>query len=141
MWTLLVAVSVLVKLVLNKAMIMTAVKGTDRSATIRVEIFSREALYNDVAELCIGVLVTYGVAGNLLLAPVALPVVTLLQRSLHHVQLVNHSRADSKTGLLNAATGDRDAAAEVARAVRTKGPLARALPDIARVKVLNDPHR
>ena len=138
MWTLLVAVSVLVKLVLNKAMIMTAVKGTDRSATIRVEIFSREALYNDAAELCIGVLVTYGVAGNLLLAPVALPVVTLLQRSLRHVQLVNDSRADSKTGLLNAATWEREAAAEVGRAVRTRVPLAVALLDIDRFKVIND---
>jgi diguanylate cyclase (GGDEF)-like protein len=138
MWTLLVAISVLVKLVLNKAMIMTAVKGTDPSASIRVEIFSREALYNDVAELCIGVLVTYGVAGNPLLAPVALPVVTLLQRSLRHVQLVNDSRADSKTGLLNAATWDRESAAEVGRAVRTRSPLAVGLLDIDRFKVIND---
>jgi diguanylate cyclase (GGDEF)-like protein len=137
-WTLLVAVSVLVKLALNKTMIMTAVKGTDPSATIRVEIFSREALYNDAAEICIGVLVTYSVAGNPLLALAALPVVTLLQRSLRHVQLLNDSRADSKTGLLNAATWERESTAEVARAVRTKTPLALALLDIDRFKVIND---
>jgi diguanylate cyclase (GGDEF)-like protein len=137
-WTLLVAISVLVKLVLNKAMIMTAVKGTDPSASIRVEIFSREAIYNDVAEICIGVLVTYGVASNPLLALVALPVVTLLHRSLRHVQLVNDSRADSKTGLLNAATWEREATAELARAVRTRTSLAVALLDIDRFKVIND---
>ena len=47
---------------LNKAMIMTAVKATDPGATIRTEVFGREPLYNDVAEICISVLVTYGVA-------------------------------------------------------------------------------
>ena len=137
-WTLLVTLAVLVKSVINKAIIMTAVKATDPGATIRTEVFGREPLYNDVAEICISVLVTYGVAGNPLLAPAALPVVTLLQRSLRHVQLVNDSRADSKTGLLNAATWEREATAEVTRAVRTRTPLAIAILDIDRFKVIND---
>jgi diguanylate cyclase (GGDEF)-like protein len=137
-WTLLVMLAVLVKSVLNKAMIMTAVKATDPGATIRNEVFGREPLYNDVAEICISLLVTYGVASNPLLAPAALPVVTLLQRSQRHVQLVNDSRADSKTGLLNAATWEREATAEVARAVRTRTSLAVAILDIDRFKVVND---
>jgi diguanylate cyclase (GGDEF)-like protein len=137
-WTLLVALSVLVKSVLNKAMIMTAVKGTDPAASVRTELFGGEPLYNDTAEVCIGVLVTYGVAGNPFLAPLALPVVTLLQRSLRHVQLVNDARADSKTGLLNSATWERESTAEVARAVRTRTPLAIAMLDIDRFKAIND---
>ena len=64
--------------------------------------------------------------------------VTLLQRSLRHVQLVNDSRADSKTGLLNAATWEREATVEVTRAVRTGTPLAIAMLDIDRFKVIND---
>ncbi|MGH3200100.1 MAG: diguanylate cyclase, partial [Streptosporangiaceae bacterium] len=137
-WTMLVALAVLVKSALNKTMIMTAVKGTDRTASIRTQVFGREPLYNDIAEICIGVLVTYGVAGNPLLALAALPVVTLLHRSLRHVQLVNDSRADSKTGLLNAATWEREATAEVSRAVRTRTSLAVAILDIDRFKVIND---
>jgi len=137
-WTLVMAVSVLVKETVNKTMLMTAVKATDPAATYRTEVFSREPLYNDGAEICTGVLVTYGVAGNPLLALAALPVVTLLQRSLRHVQLVNDSRADSKTGLLNAATWEREATAEVARAVRTRTSLAVAILDIDRFKVIND---
>jgi diguanylate cyclase (GGDEF)-like protein len=137
-WTLVMLVSVLVKETVNKAAILTAVKATDPGATIRGELFSREPLYNDAAEICTAVLVTYGVAGNPLLALAALPVVTLLQRSLRHVQLLNDSRADSKTGLLNAATWEREAAAEVARAVRTGTSLAIAMLDIDRFKVIND---
>ena len=88
-WTLVVAVSVLAKETVNKTVLMTAVKATDPAATYRTEVFSREPMYNDAAEICTGVLVTYGVAGNPWLALAALPVVTLLQRSLRHVQLLN----------------------------------------------------
>jgi diguanylate cyclase (GGDEF)-like protein len=137
-WTLLVFLSALVKWVVNNAIVMTAIKASDPLTRIRTEVFGRERLYNDAAETCISVLVTYGVAGNPVLAPVALPVVTLLQRSLRHVQLLTDSRADSKTGLLNAATWERESAAEVARAVRTKSPLAIALLDIDKFKAIND---
>jgi diguanylate cyclase (GGDEF)-like protein len=137
-WTSLVLVSALVHWVLNKAMIMTAVKGSDPAASIRAETLDGERLYNDVAETSIAVLVTYGVASNPLIALAALPVVTLLQRSLRHVQLLTESRNDSKTGLLNAATWEREAASEVIRAVRTKSPLAIAILDIDKFKVVND---
>jgi len=138
LWTFLVLVSALVKWILNKAMIMTAAKGSAPTANIRARLLAGEALYNDAAEICIGVLVAYGVAGNPGLALIALPVVTLLQRSLRHVQLVNDSRADSKTGLLNAGTWERESTAEIARAVRTRTPLAVALLDIDRFKDIND---
>jgi diguanylate cyclase (GGDEF)-like protein len=137
-WTLVVVLSVLVKEALSKTLIMTAAKATDSGATFRVEVFSREPMYNDAAENCTGILVTYGLASNFLLAFAALPVVTLLQRSLRHVQLVNDSRADSKTGLLNAATWEREASTEVARAVRTGSPLAVAILDLDRFKAIND---
>jgi len=137
-WTLLVILSALIKLVLNDAMVMTAVKATNPAARIRTTFFSGEQLYNDAAEICIAVLVTFGVAGAPLLALAALPVVTLLQRSLSHVQLVSDSRTDSKTGLLNAATWERESAAEVVRAVRTQSPLAIAMVDIDKFKAIND---
>ena len=137
-WTLLVTFSALAMSAVNKTIIMTAVKGTDPTARIRTRVFDGEPLYNDIAEICIGVLVTYGVAGNLFLAPAALPVITLLHRSLRHAQLVTDSRTDSKTGLLNAATWEHEATMELGRAVRTRTPLAVALLDIDRFKVIND---
>jgi diguanylate cyclase (GGDEF)-like protein len=137
-WTLLVIVSALVKSVLNKATVLTAAKGANPDASIRTAVLSGESLYHDASEICIGVLVTFGVAGDPLLALAALPVVTLLQRSLRHAKLVTDSRADSKTGLLNAATWERESAVEVARAVRTQSPLAIAMVDIDRFKAIND---
>ncbi len=137
-WVALVIATVLVRTALNKAMIMTAAKGTNPAMRILSEVFGGESLYNDAAESSISVLVTYGVAGILWLGPIALPVVNLLQRSLRHAQLVNDSRADSKTGLLNAATWELESVSEVARAVRTKSPLAVALLDIDKFKVIND---
>jgi diguanylate cyclase (GGDEF)-like protein len=137
-WTLLVLVVALMQWVLNKVIVMTAIKGSDPAASVRTEVLGREPLYNDVAEISIGVLVTYGMAGNALIALAALPVVTLLQRSLRHVQLLTESRNDSKTGLLNAATWEHEAAAETIRAVRTKSPLAIAILDIDKFKGVND---
>ena len=65
---------------------------------------------------------------------------TLLQRSMRHAQLLNASRIDSKTGLLNAGTWEREAASEVARAVRTRSPLALVLIDVDHFKLVNDLH-
>jgi diguanylate cyclase (GGDEF)-like protein len=137
-WTLLVIISAVVKWVLNNAMIVTAIKGSDRTANIRAAFLTGEAVYNDVAETCAAILVTFCVAGIPLLAVAALPVVGLLQRSQSHVRLVSDARTDSKTGLLNAATWERESAAEVARAVRTQSPLAIAMVDIDKFKAIND---
>jgi diguanylate cyclase (GGDEF)-like protein len=137
-WTTLVTLSALVKWALNKVLVLTAVKGANRSADVRKAFFGGEPLYNDAAEICIAVMVTFSAAGELLLAFAALPVVTLLQRSLSHVQLVSESRNDSKTGLLNSATWEREATAEITRAVRTRTPLAIAMVDIDKFKVIND---
>ena len=137
-WALLVVFAAVVKWVLNTAMVVVAIKGSDRAADIRGAFLNTEAIYNDIAETCAAILVTFAVAGISLLAVAALPVVGLLQRSKSHVKLVSDARTDSKTGLLNAATWERESAAEVVRAVRTQSPLAIAMLDIDKFKAIND---
>lgn len=122
----------------NSTLVMAAIKGSDPSAQVRSMAFSREPLFNDTTELCVAFLVAFGAAMSSLVVVIAFPFVILLQRSLRHSQLVNDSRIDSKTGLLNAGTWEREAAAEVARASRTKNPLAVALIDIDKFKAVND---
>jgi diguanylate cyclase (GGDEF)-like protein len=137
-WSLLAVLAVLVHSGINKLLIGTVVKGSDPGAQVVRSLFRREPLYNDLTEMCIAVVIAYGVMTNLFVAVFALPFVTLLQRSLRHDQLVHASRVDGKTGLLNAATWEREAATQVARAARTSTPLAVALVDIDHFKAVND---
>ena len=123
---------------LNKSLMMIALKGSDPLMQIRSTFFAREPLYNDLAELCIGALVAYAVTTNIFLSLLSLPLVALLQRSLRHAQLLNDSRTDAKTGLLNARTWEHEAMAEVARAVRARMALAVAVVDIDWFKLVND---
>ena len=136
-WMLIVAACAAIQYGVNHALVLTAIKGADPSVRLR-DVFAREALYNDVTELCVAVLVSFCVANSMIALVFAFPFVTLLQRSLRHEQLLNDSRADSKTGLLNAATWEREATAELARAIRTKTPAAVALLDLDRFKSIND---
>src|SRR5262245_8741549 len=124
----------------NQGLVLTAVKLADPATRIKDTVFGREPLHNDATELCAAVLVALGITVSNLTLIIALPLATLLQRSFRHTQLLNEARADAKTGLLNAATWEREATAEVARAIRTGAPLAVALLDLDRFKQINDTH-
>jgi diguanylate cyclase (GGDEF)-like protein len=137
-WMLVAAGCAAVQWVVNQVLIWTAIKGSNPGVRIRDELLSKEPAYNDVAELCVAVIVSFCVASSWVALLFAFPFITLLQRSLRHAQLVQDSREDSKTGLLNAATWERQATTEVVRAVRTKTALAVGMLDIDRFKVIND---
>jgi diguanylate cyclase (GGDEF)-like protein len=124
----------------NEMLVLPAVKASDPGVRVRDLLWAHDRVQNDVAELCVAVLVTLGIAVSPLTILLALPLVTVLQRSVRHAQLVNASRIDSKTGLLNAGTWEREAASEVARAVRTRTPLALVLIDVDHFKSVNDIH-
>ncbi len=138
LWVLALAISGIARWCLNMGILVVALKGAEPTTPMRELLWGTELVYNDVAELCIAVLVTFAVASSAFLAAFALPFVTLLQRSQRHAQLVDASRLDAKTGLLNAATWQRESAAEVARAIRTHTPLAVAIADLDHFKAVND---
>ena len=137
-WMPFVAVAAAVQWIVNQSLVLTAIKGSNPDVRLRDEQFAREPMYNDVSELCVAVLVTFCVAYSWIALVFAFPFITLLQRSVRHARLLQDARADSKTGLLNAATWENGATTELARAVRTRTQLAVALLDIDRFKVIND---
>ena len=116
-WMAIVATAAATQWIVNQALILTAIKGAAPAVSLREIQFAREPIYNDVTELCLAVLVTFCVANSIIAFVFTFPFVTLLQRSLRHARLLKDSRTDSKTGLLNAATWERESATEVARAV------------------------
>jgi diguanylate cyclase (GGDEF)-like protein len=137
-WTLIATGCGLLRFAVNYVIVLTAIKGSEPSVRLKPMVFAREPLYNDLAELCVGVLVAFSAAHNPVLAFYALPLIILLQRSMRHAQLLDASRIDGKTGLLNAATWQREAALQVTRAARTRTPLAVAMLDIDYFKNVND---
>jgi diguanylate cyclase (GGDEF)-like protein len=137
-WLLAVGAAFLAQWLANQGLILTVVKMVDPATRIKNVVFARESLHNDATELCAALLVALGMTISNLTLVIALPLVTVLQRSFRHTQLLNEARADAKTGLLNAAAWEREATAEVERAVRTGSPLAVALLDLDRFKQIND---
>jgi diguanylate cyclase (GGDEF)-like protein len=137
-WLALVALCAVVQLAVNQYLIFAVVRATNPETRLREFIFSAQTLRTDLTETSMAVLATLAIAISPATVVVALPLATLLQRSAVHSQLIKDARNDSKTGLLNAATWERGATAEIARAVRTRTPLAVALLDVDRFKVIND---
>jgi diguanylate cyclase (GGDEF)-like protein len=138
MWLVAAGAGAIAQWAINQALIGSAFKLANPHARIRDELFGRESLHNDATELCAALLVAVGMTISSLTLIIALPLATLLQRSFRHARLLSEAREDSKTGLLNAATWEREAGAEVGRAVRTSSPLAVALLDLDRFKQIND---
>ena len=139
-WMSLAAVCAAAQWIVYQALIVTLLKGSDPAVRLRDEHFAKDSLYSDLNERCVAVLVTFCAAFSWIALLFAAPCINLLQRSLRHNRLLNDSRIDAKTGLNNAATWEYHASTEVARAVRTRTPLAIALLDIDRFKVINDTH-
>src|SRR5689334_18058545 len=137
-WVLAVAVCELVGGFGHKFLIMAAIKLSDPSVKLAELALNREALQADFAEFDLSVLITVVVAVTPVLAIAAVPTVLLARRFIMHAQLLAASRIDTKTGLLNASTWEREAELEIARAVRMRIPLAVALVDIDHFKVVND---
>src|SRR6266567_1203251 len=119
-------------------LIVGAIQLTDPSVRLAELELDREALQADFAEFDLSVLITVVIAVNPVLAIVAVPTVLLARRFIMHEQLLAAARIDTKTGLLNASTWEREAEAEIARAVRMHIPLAVALVDIDHFKMVND---
>src|SRR5208282_4401502 len=137
-WTVAVAICEIVGGRGDNLLIAVAIKLSDPAIKLMEQELSREALLGDFAEFDLGVLITVVVAVSPILAVFAVPTVLLARWFMMHAQLVAQSRIDTKTGLLNASTWEREATIEIARAVRTGSPLALALVDIDHFKVVND---
>src|ERR1700678_182781 len=139
-WTAAVATCEITGEVGHNVLLATAIRLSDPTARVRDLVWNREALQADLAEIDLRLLITVVVAVDPALAVFAVPTVLLARRFMMHDQLLAKSRIDAKTGLLNAATWESEAVAEISRAMRTRSPLSVALIDIDHFKAVNDTH-
>lgn len=139
-WTASVATCEVVGWLGHHILLVSAVKLSDPTARLADLELNPEALLADFAQIDLGIVITVVVTVHPVLAVFAVPTVLLARRFMMHAQLLAKSRIDTKTGLLNAATWESEAAAEIARAVRTRSPLSMALIDIDHFKAVNDTH-
>jgi diguanylate cyclase (GGDEF)-like protein len=137
-WTVAVAACEIVGGRGHQLLIVGAIKLSDPRVRMASLLLNREALQGDFAEFDLAILITVVVAVNAVLAIFAVPTVLLARRFMMHAQLLEKSRIDTKTGLLNASTWESEAEIELARAVRTHTPLSVALVDIDHFKAVND---
>ena len=139
-WITLAAGCGLVSMAVQACLILPPIKATAAPGTrLRSLVLGREAVCNQVTELCLAVLTAFAAAHSALALVVALPLVIVLQRSLRHASLAAAARTDAKTGLLNAGAWQREAAVEITRAA-AQTPLAVAIADIDHFKAVNDTH-
>ena len=137
-WVLAVAACGMIGTVVNYGFILVAIRLSDPDARIRDLVGSRESLTSDLLELSLAVALALVVAINPVLMALALPTVVLCRRYLMQAQLLAQARIDAKTGLLNAGTWQREAAAEFYRALRSDAPLALVMVDIDHFSSVNE---
>ena len=137
-WALAVGACEIIGAMAHRCLILGAVKMSNPKVRIWKMEWNSEALQGVFVEIDLGVLITLAVALSPGLILLAVPTVVLMRRFLVHPMLVAQSRVDSKTGLLNVSTWEREAAGELSRSVRMGGPMALALVDIDHFKKVND---
>lgn len=121
-------------------LIVAAVKIANPAMRMFAGEFDRDTLQELFVEIDLAVLIAVAVALSPALVVIALPTVLLVRRYLVHPVLVAQSRIDSKTGLLNVSTWEKEAESELSRAVRTRSPATLLLADIDHFKRVNDTH-
>ena len=137
-WTGVVAGCGLLAWLINNALLLAAIKLSDRGVRVRDLYGNRDTSTSDVIEFTLAVSLSLVVAINPVLMALSLPSIALYRRYLMHAQLVAQARIDAKTGLLNAGTWQHEAEVEFARAQRTGTALAVAMVDVDHFATVND---
>lgn len=137
-WTGIAIACAMLAATLNTVLVAIPVKASAPESSWTELLWGTENHIPEVVELCAGVLIALVCALSPMLAVLVLIPLIFLQRGLMHRQLSAAARIDTKTGLLNALTLEREANAEIGRAIRTHSSLAMMLVDLDHFKAIND---
>jgi diguanylate cyclase (GGDEF)-like protein len=125
---------------INFVMVIVAIKLNAPETELRTLLLDRERLILNSVEDCSGLVVTILAAANPIIVIAAVPPMVVLQRSIFHGQLNAAARLDGKTGLLNAATWNREAEQAIVASHNGRNPVSLLLVDLDHFKQVNDRH-
>jgi diguanylate cyclase (GGDEF)-like protein len=137
-WTALVTCCGVLAWFINNGLLLVAIRLAATGARLGDLFTNREAITSDLLELSLAVSLSLVVAMNPVLMVLALPSLVFYRRYLLHAQHLAQVRIDSKTGLLNAGTWEREAEVEFFRALHGGTPLAIAIVDIDHFKDVDE---
>ncbi|OLT11402.1 hypothetical protein BJF78_26900 [Pseudonocardia sp. CNS-139] len=133
-----VALAVLLYVVVNNILVAAALAVTRDRAGIRELVGRWDDNAVEVATLCMGALAAVALGSTPGLIALVLPPILVLHRAVKVRQLEEEASTDAKTGLLNAAAWQAEAARAVRRAQRSGGSSAVLILDLDHFKLVND---
>jgi diguanylate cyclase (GGDEF)-like protein len=135
-----IAVAVLVYVVVNTVLVAGVIALTSEWPGLRALVGRLEDNALEVATLCMGGLAAVAIGSTPWLVALVLPPILVLHRAVLVSHLEEVASTDAKTGLLNSAAWQAEAARAVRRAQRARGSVAVLILDLDHFKLVNDAH-
>jgi diguanylate cyclase (GGDEF)-like protein len=135
-----IAVAVLCYVVVNTVLVAAVIALTSERPGLRALVGRLDDNALEVATLCMGGLAAVAIGATPWLVALVLPPILVLHRAVLVRHLEEAASTDSKTGLLNSAAWQAEAARVLRRAERTRGTAAVLILDLDHFKLVNDAH-
>jgi diguanylate cyclase (GGDEF)-like protein len=136
-----IAVAVLLYVVVNTLLVAGVIALTSEWPGVRALVGRLDDNALEVATLCMGGLAAVAIGSTPWLVALVLPPILVLHRAVLVRHLEDMASTDAKTGLLNSAAWQAQAAHAVRRATqRTRGAAAVLILDLDHFKLVNDAH-
>jgi diguanylate cyclase (GGDEF)-like protein len=135
-----IAVAVLLYVLVNTVLVAGVIALTSEWPGLRCLVGRLDDNALEVATLCMGGLAAVAIGATPWLVALVLPPILVLHRAVLVRHLEEVASTDGKTGLLNSAAWQAEAARAVLRAQRARGTAAVLILDLDHFKLVNDAH-
>jgi diguanylate cyclase (GGDEF)-like protein len=135
-----IAAAVLLYVVVNTLLVAGVIALTSDWPGLRALVGRLDDNALEVATLCMGGLAAVAIGSTPWLVALVLPPILVLHRAVLVRHLEEVASTDAKTGLLNSAAWQAEAARAVRRAQRSRGTAAVLILDLDHFKLVNDAH-
>lgn len=133
-----IGLAVLLYVLVNTVLVASAIASSRERVGVRELIGRWDDIALEVATICMGALAAVALGSTPGLVALVLPPILVLHRAVLVRQLEEEASTDGKTGLLNAAAWQTEAARTIGRVHRAGGGAAVLILDLDHFKLVND---